>query len=63
MKPADPCILTINGGSRNADRAGVISTDASRTTVRVIPTDEDLMMRARCTAFSRPARGTQRTEP
>jgi acetate kinase len=30
--------------SRNADTAGVISTDASRTTVRVIRTDEDLMI-------------------
>ena len=30
--------------SRNADSAGVISTDASRATVRVIPTDEDLMI-------------------
>jgi acetate kinase len=32
------------GESRNADSAGVISTDASRVTVRVIPTDEDLMI-------------------
>jgi acetate kinase len=30
--------------SRNADSAGVISTDASHATVRVIPTDEDLMI-------------------
>jgi acetate kinase len=30
--------------SRNAETAGVISTDASRATVRVIPTDEDLMI-------------------
>jgi acetate kinase len=30
--------------SRNADSAGVISTDASRATVRVIPTDQDLMI-------------------
>jgi len=30
--------------SRNSDSAGVISTDESRTTVRVIPTDEDLMI-------------------
>ena len=30
--------------SRNADSAGVISTDESRATVRVIPTDEDLMI-------------------
>jgi len=29
---------------RNAASDGVISTDASRTTVRVIPTDEDLMI-------------------
>ena len=32
------------GESRNADTAAVISTDASRVTVRVIPTDEDLMI-------------------
>jgi acetate kinase len=31
-------------GPRNADGAGVISTDASRVTVRVVPTDEDLMI-------------------
>jgi acetate kinase len=30
--------------SRNTDSAGVISTDASRATVRVIATDEDLMI-------------------
>jgi acetate kinase len=30
--------------SRNAEAAGVISTDASPVTVRVIPTDEDLMI-------------------
>jgi acetate kinase len=30
--------------SRNAENAGVISTDASRVTVRVIRTDEDLMI-------------------
>ena len=30
--------------SRNAETAGVISTDASRTTVRVIRTDEELMI-------------------
>jgi acetate kinase len=30
--------------SRNAETAGVISTDASRATVRVIPTDEDLII-------------------
>jgi acetate kinase len=30
--------------SRNAEAAGVISTDASRVTVRVIRTDEDLMI-------------------
>jgi acetate kinase len=30
--------------SRNAETAAVISTDASRTTVRVIRTDEDLMI-------------------
>jgi acetate kinase len=30
--------------SRNAETAGVISTDASRATVRVIRTDEDLMI-------------------
>jgi acetate kinase len=30
--------------SRNAEAAGVISTDASRATVRVIRTDEDLMI-------------------
>ncbi len=30
--------------SRNAETAGVISTDTSRTTVRVIRTDEDLMI-------------------
>jgi acetate kinase len=30
--------------SRNAETAGVISTDASPATVRVIPTDEDLMI-------------------
>ena len=30
--------------SRNAQTAGVISTDASRVTVRVIRTDEDLMI-------------------
>ncbi len=32
------------GESRNADTAAVISTDASRVTVRVSPTDEDLMI-------------------
>jgi acetate kinase len=32
------------GERRNAGTAGVISTDASRVTVRVIPTDEDLMI-------------------
>jgi acetate kinase len=32
------------GESRNAETAGVISADASRVTVRVIPTDEDLMI-------------------
>jgi acetate kinase len=31
-------------GPRNAETAGVISTDASRVTVRVIRTDEDLMI-------------------
>jgi acetate kinase len=31
-------------GSRNADAAGVISTDTSRVTVRVIRTDEELMI-------------------
>ncbi len=30
--------------TRNAETAGVISTDASRVTVRVIRTDEDLMI-------------------
>ena len=30
--------------SRNAETAGVLSTDASRATVRVIRTDEDLMI-------------------
>ncbi len=30
--------------SRNAETAGVISTNASPATVRVIPTDEDLMI-------------------
>ena len=30
--------------SRNAEAAGVISTDASQTTVRVIRTDEELMI-------------------
>ena len=30
--------------SRNAEAAGVISTDASRATVRVIRTDEELMI-------------------
>jgi acetate kinase len=30
--------------SRNAENAAVISTDASRVTVRVIPTDEELMI-------------------
>ncbi len=30
--------------SRNAETAAVISTDASRVTVRVIRTDEDLMI-------------------
>jgi acetate kinase len=30
--------------SRNAEAAGVISIDASRATVRVIRTDEDLMI-------------------
>lgn len=86
MKPANPRILTINGGSssikfalyqvgeplrrglygkvdriglsgtnltfhgielnesRNAETAGVISTDDSRVTVRVIRTDEELMI-------------------
>jgi acetate kinase len=32
------------GERRNAGNAAVISTDASRVTVRVIPTDEDLMI-------------------
>jgi len=32
------------GERRNAESAAVISTDASRVTVRVIPTDEDLMI-------------------
>ena len=32
------------GESRNAETAGVISADASRVTVRVIRTDEDLMI-------------------
>ena len=32
------------GESRNAETAGVISADASRVTVRVIPTDEDVMI-------------------
>jgi acetate kinase len=32
------------GEPRNAETAGVISADASRVTVRVIPTDEDLMI-------------------
>jgi acetate kinase len=32
------------GESRNAETAGVISADASRVTVRVIQTDEDLMI-------------------
>jgi acetate kinase len=37
--------LGIEIGERpNADSAAVISTDASRVTVRVIPTDEDLMI-------------------
>ena len=31
-------------GARNAETAGVISTDASRATVRVIRTDEELMI-------------------
>jgi len=30
--------------SRDAETPGVISTDAGRATVRVIPTDEDLMI-------------------
>jgi uncharacterized protein YbaR (Trm112 family) len=30
--------------ARNAENAGVISTDASRATVRVIRTDEELMI-------------------
>ena len=41
-------ILTINGGSftylRNEDHAKVISTDTSRFAVRVIHTDEELMI-------------------
>ncbi len=40
--------------SRNVDTAGVISADASRVTVRVIRTDEDLMI-ARSVLRSRPA--------
>jgi acetate kinase len=37
--------LGIELGERpNAGSAAVISTDASRVTVRVIPTDEDLMI-------------------
>jgi acetate kinase len=40
--------------SRNADTAGVISTDASRVTVRVIRTDEELMI-ARSVLRSCPA--------
>ena len=38
--------------SRNAETAGVISTDASRVTVRVIRTDEELMIaRSVCRAL------------
>jgi acetate kinase len=45
-------VLAINGGSlgielhdaRNAAHAAAISTDASRVTVRVIPTNEELMI-------------------
>jgi acetate kinase len=69
MQPANPCILTINGGSSSIkfavyqtgeplkrrlhgtiDRIAlsgtnrVISTDASRATVRVIRTGEELMI-------------------
>jgi acetate kinase len=32
--------------ARNADAAGVISADAGRVTVRVIPTDEELIARS-----------------
>jgi acetate kinase len=42
------------GESRNAETAGVISADASRVTVRVIPTDEDLMIaRSVCRILAR----------
>ncbi|MGA2119500.1 MAG: hypothetical protein ABSH56_32725, partial [Bryobacteraceae bacterium] len=51
--------------SRNAETAGVISTDASRVTVRVIRTDEDLMIarsRARdpvCESAGKPVPGAR----
>ena len=39
------CLLGIElSEARNAQAAGIISTDASRVTVRVIRTDEDLMI-------------------
>ena len=57
MKPANPRILTINGGSSNIKFAlfeagdslgrilqGLISANASRVAVRIIHTDEEWMI-------------------
>jgi acetate kinase len=46
------CGIELND-SRNAETAGVISTDASRVTVRVIRTDEELMIARSVTRFLR----------
>ena len=44
--------------SRNAETAGVISTDASRATVRVIRTDEELMIARSVYRVVKPATAT-----
>jgi acetate kinase len=49
--------------SRNAETAKVISTDASRTTVRVIPTDEDLMIARSVCRMLETSSETERIEP
>ncbi len=49
--------------SRNAGNAKVISTDASRATVRVIPTDEDMMIARSVCGILKPTRETERIEP
>jgi acetate kinase len=48
--------------SRNAETAGVISTDASRATVRVIRTDEELMIARSVWRVERTALGSKAIE-